>query len=1224
MRRIFTAIALLLMSTSITLAQTGATNIAGNVKDDAGDAVIAGTVSLYKGGALLTGVLTDFDGNYNFANLDPGTYDIEVSYVGYSPKRIAGVVALAGRTTFVNVELSAGVDLDIVEVIDYKVPLIEQDNTTRGGIKTGEEIRNLPTKNINALAATTAGLSSQDEGKGINVRGSREGATNYYIDGIRVSGALPPETEIDQLQVITGGFPAEIGDITGGGISITSRGASSKYTGQVELETSEFLDAYGYNMFNGSLSGPLIKKPGAPPILGFRLSARVRTIAEDGPTATGVFVVKDEVLENLKKNPVQLIGSQRIPVPTAEQLTNKDVELRKARPNERETRVDLTGKLDFRFSKNIDLSVTGTYFNSRDQFTPSFNNHSATAGVGGADWSLLNYQNNPTAYDQRYRILSRFRHRLGGGSTSSASAVIQNAQYYLQFGWEHNKSTTYDPRHKDRLFDYGHVGSFGYEYVPVAGLTDDDPNVNPLGIGMIAYSRRFTGYDPTNSRNPGRSLYNGLVAGENPEFGDYVLFNGITPTNLSSIYGYFENVHSVYDRYQKGQNDTYTFTGGLSFDLMPGGSAKGRHTLALGAMYEQRDNRFYAINPERLWVLAGLRANTRIVGLDYDAGPIGTFTDPNFANDTFFLYAPRLDTLNPQFYRKIREKLGIPQNQYVEVDMLDPSILSLDMFSSDELTDQPNILNYYGYDYLGNLLGGNYSFEDFFRATDANNNRTFPVAPWRPTYLGMWIQDKFTFKDIIFRVGLRADRYDANTKVMKDPYSLYEIMRAKDYYATVLQQPLPENIDPDYKVYTGVEDGKEVIQSFRKDDQWYFPNGAAAPDGRSIYGTSTATPYFQQQNRDLRNIKSRNFDVNSSFEDYKSKLFLVPRLAFSFPISDDANFFANYDVLISRPTSNTIVTALQYYYFEDQGRTPANNPNLQPEKTIVYEVGFQQKLTNTSALRLSAYYRELRDLIQRRTILYVPAPVSAYDTYGNIDFGTVKAFTIEYDLRRTNNVTVQANYTLQFADGTGSDANSQQGLTNRGLNIRTLFPFSYDERHTINLILDYRYQRGKKYNGPRVYGRDILADAGINIQTSAVSGRPYTRNTVPTAFGGAGNAGTINGDRLPWRLNIDLRIDKRFDLTSTTKENPSPLWINAYLRIQNVFNIRNTLGVYSVSGSPDDSGYLVSTFGQSAINTIAGAGRDTQAFLDVYSWAVMNPGFFNLPRRILLGAILEF
>jgi outer membrane receptor for ferrienterochelin and colicin len=162
-----------------------------------------------------------------------------------------------------------------VVITDYKAPLIELDQTTSGGMVTSEKIKNLPSKNVNAIASTTAGLSSVDEGA-ISVRGSRTDATAYYVDGIRVSSAaLIPQSEIDQLQVITGGMSAKYGDVTGGLISITSKGPSPRFTGGIEGETSQFLDPYGYNLLSTFLSGPIIKRNGES-ILGFRFSGQYR------------------------------------------------------------------------------------------------------------------------------------------------------------------------------------------------------------------------------------------------------------------------------------------------------------------------------------------------------------------------------------------------------------------------------------------------------------------------------------------------------------------------------------------------------------------------------------------------------------------------------------------------------------------------------------------------------------------------------------------------------------------------------------------------------------------------------------------------------------------------------------------------------------------------------------------------------------------------------------
>lgn len=260
-------------------------------------------------------------------------------------------------------------------------------------------------------------------------------------------------------------------------------------------------------------------------------------------------------------------------------------------------------------------------------------------------------------------------------------------------------------------------------------------------------------------------------------------------------------------------------------------------------------------------------------------------------------------------------------------------------------------------------------------------------------------------------------------------------------------------------------------------------------------------------------------------------------------------------------------------------------------------------------------------MIQSRTYLYVPSPVNSYTGYGNLDFGTVKGFSFQYDMRRTSNIEIQANYTLQFADGTGSGANTQLGLNTRG-NIRSLFPLNFDERHRLVTVIDYRFASGRAYNGPRINGKEILADAGLNLQMNAVSGRPYTKLQRAQPLGGAGFAGALNGSRLPWSFTLDLRADKSFRIGNP--DTRFPMFLNVYFRVQNVLNLKNVYGVYPVSGSPEDDGYLTSADGKSALNTVTSTGRDVNAYLASYQWAELNPGFYSLPRRVFLGAIIEF
>lgn len=1248
----------LLLICSLLLTATvvfGQTSLSGKVTDaDSGEAILFGSVAIYKNGVLVTGTETDLDGNYNFSNIDPGNYDVEVSYVGYQSQKVTGVQVFAGKANKLDIELggSGGIVLDEVVVVEYKVPLIEQDNTTSGAVITSDQIKNLPTRNINALAATSAGLATADEGDAVTVRGSRSNATDYYVDGIRVQGNLIPESEIDQLQVITGGIEAQYGDVTGGVISITTKGPSNKFSGGIEAESSNFLDPFNQNLVGFNLSGPILKKSSGESILGFRLSGRYTYQEDDDPTAVDVYRVSDEKLAELEANPVINIGGN--PFVAADFLMDDgSVETLDAQPFEEYTRYDLTAKIDARLSEAIDITFTGAFSMEEDRFTPGEANRT------GANWRLLNSHNNPIDFDRTFRGNFRFRHRLGGssfaqdgeGDNAKKASVIQNASYVLQAGYEKKLYDRFDHNiwqnaggqipfmenltgDQVNYFDYGYVGNFDIDWIPTFQPTFN-PETYMVDLVHTDYLQVLRGYTP-GTVNPVLANYNNamenITPGEtiNGQLGDFFVSGVSDIDNLISRASFFApngritdvftdswnfhtNVGSVSNLVRKENDDIYTFNANTSFDLVPGGSDQGRHTIQLGIMYEQRTTRRYDVNPRNLWDIARQQANNHIQGLPTDPAErdtIGTIDIEGFPG-TALVDLVIVESADNQFYRRVRDVTGQSLKEFVNVDGLSPEQLSLDMFSARELNDQ-SLLSYWGYDYLGNPFDG--TFDDFFTTTDANGIRTFPVAPNRPIYQAAYIQDKFTFKDIIFRLGVRVDRYDANTKVLKDEYSLYEIQGASDYHGNNPDQARPGNIGDDFKVY--LDESGASVQAYRDADQWYFANGTPANNPALIFPGGLVFPAYQDD-RVVGNeqfIKSRDFDPNVSFQDYEVQTNVMPRLAFSFPISTEANFFAHYDILVQRPPSNTIATARDYFYFTDNNNIK-NNPDLLPERTIDYEVGFQQKLSNTSALKISAYYKEMRDMIQLRTFFPVPI-VNQYTTYDNQDFGTVKGFTFLYDLRRTGNISFTANYTLQFADGTGSDADSQRGLTSRG-NLRTLFPLNFDERHRINAVLDFRYGSGKRYNGPRWFGSDIFANAGINLQAVAVSGRPYTANLTPFELTGAGTVGAINGARKPWNFTLNLRVDKRFDIGNN-------LGLNVYLRVSNVLDQRNIINVYPASGSAEDDGFLASPRGFDAIQSIQNSLRDVDAYLASYQWRIINPNFFSLPRRMYIGAIFDF
>lgn len=169
---------------SSTYAQT---TLEGKVTDaNTGEPILFGTVVIYKNGVLVTGVETDLDGIYFFSDLQPGTYEVEASYIGYTARKYTGFLVESGKTNRLDFKLSTGVLMDAIEIVEYKAPLIEYDNTTSGATMTAEAIRSLPTKSVSASKAKAAGISSYDS----RVAGSYPPVATNYKEAMPEAGQV--------------------------------------------------------------------------------------------------------------------------------------------------------------------------------------------------------------------------------------------------------------------------------------------------------------------------------------------------------------------------------------------------------------------------------------------------------------------------------------------------------------------------------------------------------------------------------------------------------------------------------------------------------------------------------------------------------------------------------------------------------------------------------------------------------------------------------------------------------------------------------------------------------------------------------------------------------------------------------------------------------------------------------------------------------------------------
>lgn len=1258
LRKLNLLFASILLTVTYTYAQSGLGTLRGSVIDKVSkEAIYDCMIVVRQNGTVKGNTTTDVDGKFQLNSLTPGSYDVEISNPGegYQPTEIKGVVVNADRITFLdNTALGLPIGeakIDEVVVVAYRVPLINKDGGPSGATITREDISRMPVRSAAGVAATVGGVNQDESSGSISVRGSRSDGTYFFIDGIKVRGSSNlPKSAIEEVSVITGGLPANYGDATGGIIAVTTRGPSAKYFGSIEGVTSGFyfkgkdpdgydgkvigLDKYGYNLLEGLVAGPLWMKKDSTgkktkPILGFLLSVNYTNELDPRPLYGGTNRIKREVRDQLLENPVRASSDGNGTFHNSYYLNANDFEKSPWKMNAARSTVSASGKIDVNTGPSVNLTFGGS-------LNYSFGSNYNYSG------SLMNFMNNGVYNQLDYRVYGRFTQRFSNKKEGSSSKV-KSAFYSIMVDYSKIKAETFDRKHKYNLFDYGHVGKFNrlFERTYEFDQTDNNmyqkvtPNeylvtfeASETNKALAAITQNYFDFyrnDPTGHYNKLDEVFNGRA-----------LRNGDLP---SSVYGIWDNIGTPNNGFSKVEQDMFRVTGSGSVNL-------GDHSLTLGFEYEQRWDRGWSNGsngPISLWSRIRELTNKHISELDFSNPTIVSFGsydqysyDRLNTGDAYLngdgLYGGEENSDQQSFFDyNLRKKLGLNPagSDFVVVDSYDPTTFTLDMFSADELINSGyNYISYYGYDHTGKKIKGNTDIGNYFNQFDENGNYKRTIGAFQPVYISGYIMDKFAFKDIVFNVGVRVDVFDANQPVLKDKYLVYEANNVQEARSLISGDPstyadmvIPTTMGDDYIVYVDDHYNARTIAGFRNGDQWYDANGIAVEDPKLVRGSlGTISPWLKEPSK----FAKKQVEAQS-FKDYKPQINVMPRVAFSFPISDEASFFAHYDILTKRPTSGNRFNPLDYQFIDT--RFTINNPDLKPETTIDYEVGFQQVLSKTSSLKISAFYREQRNQVQLMNVF--EAFPNTYRTYGNRDFGNVKGLTVSYDLRRTGNVRMTAAYTLQFADGTGSDATSASslltGLQTAGLpNLRAVFPYNYDQRHAFAITFDYRYGEGADYNGPMIGDVKLLENTGLNIVTNIYSGAPYTaqNNYTPEAIGNTntGMTGTLNGSRLPWQYRLDLQLDRTFNISIGKEGKKKETYLNVYLRVTNLFNTMNVLNVYRATGNWSDDGYLAAAQYQATLQNQL----DEQAFREYYSMRAVNSFNISVPRTIRLGVKFDF
>ncbi|MDR1791974.1 MAG: carboxypeptidase regulatory-like domain-containing protein [Bacteroidales bacterium] len=1234
-RKILFSLGIALVTSGVGFAQDN--TLRGTVKDNSGQPMDYVNVRLMQNGSLITGTTTNDDGSYTIKPIPSGKYDLVATSQGYATITITGIEIRGGITKYQDVVMSSSsTEIVGVEVKATKM-MFEAGDVSKAERVSSEDIEKLPTRSLSGILENMSGVVGS--GSSMSVRGGRPGEVTYYVDGVPTSSV--PQGAIGQVSFIQGAISAEYGDATAV-VEIETRGVSNKLSGQIGAFTH--IDGYISNELTFGLTGPLVKaknKEGKdnPFTLGFLLSGE-GFYTQGGAVRGGTYYATDETIDYLANNPFRVTEQGNVLAYNAQYVTKYQegnilsLAEKKQRllANSWSTTARVMGKLDFRFKHGVDLSLSGN-------LDYAYGKSASVANI------LYNSINNGMSRTLNWRLNARLQHFL----KLDKDAKIKNAYYRLQGFYTRSTGESYSHKHKDNLFDYGYIGKFEHTYDKSYDYVD---NTTPYKVGddyyydvwvhQTNYSRsiKFTPGD----KNPELARYTQFAFEQYGDLGNDdniqaagALLNGQFPSSSTLTYVGFTAPGVPYNGYGRSLTDRLGAKALFSFDVQ-------NHSIKFGFDFEQTTYHSYSISPASLWTVMRANANKHIEQLDVNNPILETDENGIF---TGYISFDRLynESAQSQFDKSLREKLGLAANSldWVDVDAYDPNFYSLDMFSAEELFYNGNeIISFYGYnyaDYKGkSLVSRPITMNDMKNwFSDNSATRDFSsIGAFKPLRISAYIMDNFSIRSLYFNLGLRLDVFDLNQPVVKDMYLYREAFTVEEAIkrGNLNEADVPDFMRTgDYYVYVKNQVSENMpaeVTAYRNGMNWYNADGQLTTDPDKLASSSGdpqlyplfKTPPPEGDNKDVTYVHYE------AFEDYtptfaNGGISLSPRVAFSFAVGEKSKFTASYNIMTN--SVPYILRPVDYLYFSTKARasssSPLSNPGLKPEKTIEYQIGFNQMIGNNLAIDFSAYYRENRDKVTMYN--YLQAYPESYYSYTNMDFGTTQGVQVGVQARQGDNFYFTANYSIQFAKGTGSTATSAATLIASGQpNLRTLTTLSYDQRHSINATLNYDFGSTYKKNyvlkarnvkvGKKVKEYKPLEGVGVTLTLKAGSGLPYTRSSEVyssiVSLGQRQVEGSINGSRLPWSFNADLKVWKTFMFNVNKKEDGSAhlCGLELSITVSNLLGFKQARTAYSYTGEPDDDGFLTSTKYQSYI----AARESVQSFWDYYT-IMMNQAWNN-------------
>ena len=286
LRGVALAVSVLLLIPVVAMAQTESGKVTGTVTDQSG-AVLPGVNVTLKSveRATTRTTVTNAQGEYVFASLVPGNYEVIAELSGFSTKQTRTLVPV-GATVAVNVQMTVGAQTEVVTVVGETSAQINTSTQDIATTVNETQIRELPTitRNPYDLVSIAGNVSEGDpsgRGTGFAINGQRASSTNVLLDGSANNdeftgsvGQAVPLDSVQEFSIITSNFSAQFGRASGGVVNVATKSGTNQFRGTVyeffrsdalstnsfdnkarEIEQGEF----DRHQMGFSIGGPVVK-----------------------------------------------------------------------------------------------------------------------------------------------------------------------------------------------------------------------------------------------------------------------------------------------------------------------------------------------------------------------------------------------------------------------------------------------------------------------------------------------------------------------------------------------------------------------------------------------------------------------------------------------------------------------------------------------------------------------------------------------------------------------------------------------------------------------------------------------------------------------------------------------------------------------------------------------------------------------------------------------------